>query len=643
MAPTDQRGQVLVIVALALVVLLGASAFTIDLGRRAAEERFLQNAADAAALAACNAIIDGATEAGAIQRARDLAAINLASSPAGSIATLAGPGSETFVDGYSGNPYQLTNGVMVADDSVFVAIDSTIGTTIGQILGRESLSALGRARCGLEAEPLIPFVARRYQQPPGPGSNFRDHVATELTSGNGAVDPTNPRGYGGRTPASELAPGPEFDIFSPQSDAVNSAFRGFIALDVRDFTGTGSRKYYNGATDTMSSNVLKNHHARYFHDGYPGPGFPMVQDPPTGATQVGVMTGTTNAHTTQPFSENYAEGDRIMLALYNGTVMSIPDFSIQPPPEIALPTKTSSPVDVDSFTVSRNNAFMSTVTFALRGDTDSGNPAYEILPATPVTPPDAGFMNEPTFSPTGLPSGFNPKNDRTVEMLDISTEDVPEGIYAVWLEGQAGAPYNQIRRQPVPVRIGTVTREFSLTGSILDAAITTLGGSAALPIAVADDGPDPWNGGAGVATSVQLSWDTGSLTDCSHNPAALGTGSITISPTSVSPQADPSVDSPTATLTINSGSLAAGCYQFALRAQGINDDGQPVVQLHTVEFTVAATTGPSEYVDVIGFAVFEITDLGANSIAGRAITGIYADPNDIALRAALRPRLIPWN
>jgi hypothetical protein len=51
----------------------------------------------------------------------------------------------------------------------------------------------------------------------------------------------------------------------------------------------------------MSSNVLKNHHAPYIVNGYPGPAFPAVETPPTGDTQVGVMNGTTNAQTTQPF------------------------------------------------------------------------------------------------------------------------------------------------------------------------------------------------------------------------------------------------------------------------------------------------------------------------------------------------------
>ncbi|HEX5396197.1 MAG TPA: pilus assembly protein TadG-related protein, partial [Candidatus Limnocylindria bacterium] len=79
----SERGQVLVIVALGLVVLLAAAAFTIDLGRRAAEERYLQNAADAAALAGCRALIAGATDNDAKQTADNVARANLTSSPSG--------------------------------------------------------------------------------------------------------------------------------------------------------------------------------------------------------------------------------------------------------------------------------------------------------------------------------------------------------------------------------------------------------------------------------------------------------------------------------------------------------------------------------------------------------------------------------
>jgi hypothetical protein len=638
----SESGQVLVIVALSLIVLLGATAFAIDLGRRAAEERFLQNAADAGALAACNALVDGATEATALQKAREIAAINLASSPAGTSASIRAAGLETYLAGYDGNPYQMTNGAVAADDSVFVAIDATVSTTVGRILGRESLPALGRARCTLEADPLLPFIVRRYQAPPGPGGSFVDFLATEGTSSDGVVDPVNPRGYNVRVPASELDPGPEFEMYGPGTQATNNSFRGFIALDVRDFTDAGSRQYYNGATDTMSSNTLKNHHAQYLTEPYPGPPFPAVADPPTGATQVGVLNGVSAAHSTDPFRDEHSVGDRVLFAVYNGTVMTIPDFSIQPPVEIALPATTTSPVDGPTFEVTRNSAFSSNVTFSLVGDAAAvatGHPEYDILPAMPTTPPATGQMDEPTFTP----NFFVPSTNGTdVDMLDISTNAIPEGIYTVWLEGQADAIYYQTRRQPVPVRIGSVPRQFSLTGSVLDGATETLGGTINLPLIVkTGSGTAAWDDGTATATPVSLSWDTGALTDCSHNPKPLGTGNITFSTPSVMPSTGTGTS---VTLTIQTGSLASGCYLFPLRAQGVNAAGQPVVRVEHVQFTVAATTGPNEYVDVIGFAVFEITDPpDSNSFRGRAITGLYADPNDLALRAAQRPRLIPWN
>jgi len=671
----NERGQVLVIVALALVVLLGAAAFTIDLGRRDAEERFLQNAADAATLAACRSLTTGSSNSTALQAAHEIAAINLQDSPAGTAPVLAPTGSEEYLQGHYGNPLQMVNGARIDDGRVRVAIRSTVDTTLGRVLGRATLGALGRAACVLEPEPTVPIVARRYANPPGPGNGFVDHVATTATSQSGAVDDNDPRGYDGRTPASELQPGPEFEIYGPSSKANNdSSFRGFIALDVRDFTDATSRTYYNGTDETMSSNDLKNLHQEYLEEGYLGPQFPAVSDPPTGATQVGVLSGVTAGHVTQPFLEGYAEGDRVMLAVYDGTVMKIPDFSIQPPVEIHL-DPTLAVQDGPTFKVSRNDAFTSTVTFGLLGDLgagDTGTPEYDIVydpsatpsptpaptatpspsptptagasptaapTATPTPDPTTGKMQEPTFDPTGIVPA---KNGTTVSMEDIQQNDVPEGIYAVWLEGRAGAPYYQKRRQPVAVRVGDVPRRFDLDNSVLDGATSTLGGAISLPLKVATGGGgSAWNPSGGAATAVSLSYEADSLTDCSFNAKAWGSAGVSFSSGAVMPSG--SAGGTSVTMNINTSGLAAGCYLFTLRAQGVNGDGQPVVRLEQVRFTVAATTGPSEYVDIIGFAVFEITQATNNEIWGQAITGIYADPTAAELRAAQQARLVPWN
>ena len=52
--PGSQHGQVLVIVAVAFTVLLGAAAIAVDLGNGQLQKRRLQNVADAAALAAAD-------------------------------------------------------------------------------------------------------------------------------------------------------------------------------------------------------------------------------------------------------------------------------------------------------------------------------------------------------------------------------------------------------------------------------------------------------------------------------------------------------------------------------------------------------------------------------------------------------------
>ena len=56
-----------------------------------------------------------------------------------------------------------------------------------------------------------------------------------------------------------------------------------------------------------------------------------------------------------------------------------------------------------------------------------------------------------------------------------------------------------------------------------------------------------------------------------------------------------------------------------------------------------ATPSSGQYVDIIGFAVFQIDAVGSNDIIGHAVTGISADPNDPALRRAQRARLVPWS
>jgi Flp pilus assembly protein TadG len=651
----SERGQILVMFAILITVLLAFAGFSVDIGRQTAERRHIQNAADAAALAACRALIDGQSDGTAATMASQVAAANLQNSPSGTTATISSPPTFEDEDG-SGSieADEMTSGIVVAGTTVRVAITAPVSTMLARIVGVGTLETRARARCDLQGGPALPLVVRRYSSPPGPGGGFVDHLATAATSTTGAVDTVDPRGYAGRTPASEAAPGPSFSIYGPDSKASNdSSFRGFIALDIRNFEGTDTRVYYNGVTAGMNPNTIKDLQGEYLVTGYPGPAFPPVSTPPTGSTQVAVLSGNSTSFVVHQFDDTWKVGDRVLLAVYDGTVMEIPDFSLTPPTEISLPGTTTSPYDGPTVRVSRNDQFSSTVTLSLLGDfsaTAAGNPQFDIVPVPSVTPPAPGDITEPVWS-TNV---FVPaKNGTTVRMNDFQTNAVPPGIYTVWVQGESGNPYYQQRRVPVPVRIQTdangdgdyndagdvrVTRDFSLVNSVLDGSTGSLGGPISLPIRVSTSG-QAWDGGPSLETPVSLSWDTDSFTTCSLAPTPLGLASISFSASSVNPGSGQGTLS---TLSINTTGLAQGCYMFTVRAHGTNGDGQPVTRLQRVRFTVATTTSSGQYVDIIGFAVFQVDGITANSITGRAVSPLRADPGDQSLRRAQRARLVPW-
>jgi hypothetical protein len=636
----EPRGQVLVIVALAAIIILGAAGLAIDFGRQNAEQRHVQSAADAAALAACQALIDGASDNAAEDQARSVALANLQGSPAAATATIAPDNARTYVDGHAGDPAYLISGIMISSTTVRVAISSEMDTALARVLGVMTLDTGGRARCALQGGPAVPIVARRYDSAPGPGGGFVDFAATEATSTNGQVDPISVLGYNGRTPASEAQPGPEFDLYGPGAKAANDAsFRGFVALDIRNFEATTSRIYYNGVPPGTNVDTIKNQEGAYLLSGYPGPMFPAVTQPADPNDQVATFNGNDTAMVMGNFSQVHAVGDRIMLAVYNGTVMQIPDFAISPPAAFTVPSTTGSPMAGPNFSVSRNDAFNSTVTLHLHGDANAaaaGFPAYDIVPDPPVSPPGSGDMNQPTWSTdVFIPA----KNGTTVNTSGILTNAIPAGIYAVWLEGDSGNPYFQTRRYAVPVKVGGAVRDFSFANSTTNGSTPSLGGTISLPIYVSTTSATTTKWGAGSA--VALTIDGNTFTDCSLLPAAIGAGQLTLSAGSVTPSSNGS--GALSTLTISTVGLAPGCYRFDVRGTGTNGSGQPATHLQTITFTVATVASSGSYVDIIGFEVFEVTSVSANSISGRAVSAIAADPNDPTLRRAETARLAPWS
>jgi uncharacterized membrane protein len=100
---TADKGQVLVVFALAIVLLLAAAGVAFDIGRFYSERRFLQNAADSAALAAANALIRGESVANADLEAREVLTRNFLAAPNGVAPTLP-PTTPVYETGHAGDP-----------------------------------------------------------------------------------------------------------------------------------------------------------------------------------------------------------------------------------------------------------------------------------------------------------------------------------------------------------------------------------------------------------------------------------------------------------------------------------------------------------------------------------------------------------
>ena len=643
----SERGQVLPIVAAVMAVILAFAGLSIDVGRQAAERRYLQNAADAGALAGCEALIDDLTSTAAAQEAYNTALANLGRSPAGATAQLAPVNAPVYEPGRTGDPAGLASGVLVlADGTVRVAIRSNVSTVLARTVGVSQLAAAGRARCTGVGSPDLPIVARRYRNPTGPNRTrgntpakrrFVDYLATEGTSTLGQVDTTNVLGYDTRTAASRSAPGPVYQIYGPDAKATNAAwYHGLAIYDIRNFYDENSRVYYNGVPAGANASTQKGTAWTYITRGYPGPGFPPVTSPPDPSDQVAVIAGINAAQVMGAFNSKYRVGDEVLLPVYYGRIEYVADFVISPPPDMDIPA-TGSGTTGPSFLVSRDQRFRDPVSLTLVGDngartTTPARPEYDLVDEPMASSNPARGRMTATFSQ----NNFVPATAGTrVTIQNIATDRIDAGIYTVWLQGSSGSPLYRLHRYPVTVAVGGAERDFDLANSTLSAETTTAGEIMQLPIYVATGtGPDAY-GGTG-ATPVQLSVDA----DCAA-PPCFPAGQVSFSSNSVMPS---SVGSGTlSTMTVNTSGVGPGEYTFTLRATGTNGDRQPVTHLATVTINVQTSVGDNKYVDIIGWAIFKITEIGSNYFNGQAISGVYATSNDPALRTAQRARLIPWS
>jgi hypothetical protein len=630
------HGQVLVIFALAITVLFAAAGLAFDVGRFYSERRFLQNTADAAALAAANALIRGETTAQADIRAREVITANFARSPSGVVPALP-PTTPVYESGHAGDPEYLINGILIGSSEIRVAVQNNVDYTFGRIVGLDRNTIVGQARVATMAN-VLPVAVRRYVNLPGPNAGatnpcpgnqneFMDFFATANTSCLGSetnaalrTDPSAGAAFDSANPGSDpTTHGPIIAILGQGAQPNNGAdFRGFIALDIRNFASAGSQLYYNGVTSGTGSNTLKAMEANWVTvGGYPGPQFPPATTPPDPNDQVATMSGNSTGIVIDEVLKRYVPGDEVLISIYPGNVMSIPDFTITQPATIAPLPNTGTVAAPGSIKVSRNQAFAGVVTLSTLADTlDPNNPM--------VLGTLTGGATPITYSPNPVTPSLG--TGQTVDLQNMTTVGAADGVYALWIQGQAGSPYLTTKWEPMSIKIGSVNRDFSITSDAAIASAANVGDTVSFELELKRIGA-AFGGGIG------LSLD---------GPLPLGIGSTSFSPSSVTPSASGEAS----TLTINTGTMAPGRHRIVVRASGLNGDATPRPVTHLLQLWVDVASGNTsnqDYVDIVGFAVMRITAADSNTVSAYAITPVIPDPNDYRLRRGQVAKLVPWN
>ena len=641
-----EQGQILVLFALSIVVVLAMAGVAIDAGRFMTQQRFLQNAADAAALAAADAVIQqpSATVASVDQAARANLAINLSGSTVGAPVVVVPTLDATVFDpAYPASGRNLVSGIALTDGSgtpllpgdsadritdIRVALRGPVAYAFGGVVGLSQSIVSVHAHVGFTGN-LMPIAVRRYINLSGPfagglcpdpldKNSFADLAATQATSCQGAADPL-PLGYGGRSPASVSQPGPTIVLYGSGAKSSNaSSFSGFINLDIRNFDDLNSRVYYNGIQDA-NPNTLKDFEATWISQGYPGPDFPPITAPPDADDQVAVMDGISAGHVASNLKARWNVGNRIVCALYDGTVMSIPDFAITGPSNITLSPNASTP-NAGSISIKPNKQFGATVIMS-----STNAPAWLTT----------------SFAPAGQFTPNQP-NGTNVTLSALAATTTPQ-VDMLWVKGHSASPYLTDHYAAVAISVAGVTKDFSIAVSPNQApaawgnAVTF---SATVTVGSGSDFPD------GVILSLE---PVGSIaTDYAVSPPVLfpdvAPESYSFSNATVTSwSGNGNSRTGTATFTINTDQLGPQeTYDFVLTATGTNSDGQTIRRQVHGQVLSQGTTDDSNYIDITGFAVYKITAIDSNSMSGQAISPVFATASDSGLRAALTPRLRPW-
>jgi Flp pilus assembly protein TadG len=649
----DDAGQTVVLVALMFTVLMGFAALGIDVGRFYSERRYVQDAVDAAALSCAYTFGHGGDNVAA-WAAGDaiLQNRNLKSNPLGVAITYSAQGSETYDSGIV-DDHNLISGILPVTTNgrgCRVAITVDVPTFLIKILS-PSLNTITMTTQGYAKSKggMLPTVVTRYANPPGPATQDLPNLFHDRTMAEGQDFLCSTTTTSGCNPASETNPGREFVIFGQAAKATNDAsFRGYIGLDIRDFTtvdGSGNliHEAYNYVPPDVTVNVLKDYESSWILDSsYPGPDIcNVVIGSFQPCAQIAVINGSSSGQFVTDYDTRFNVGDEVMLQMYDGTVKTVPDFNITSG-TLVLPlsgTATSSVIYTMSPQFALSGATVTTTLIPDNGTmTDDGGGTATNPFLAPSGP--CATLSSPAFSanPT-LPN----QSTYTQIWNTITTSGCDKGIFQAWLRGTSSAPYqSRVHETLVNINVGGQARDFSLASSDAYDAIASPGIQSDLVIrtTTANSGSTKWTG----SNLLTLSWAKCPTTTNQSilPPEVLVCGIDGNFATSSVANVDPGEDH-----TFNVQTFLARSdevYKGWVRETGLDDvTNKRVTHLLEVTLEVGVVAGgTSQYVDVLGYTVFKITAINSNDVSGRAVSGVYSDPNDIAVSSGKKIGLVPW-
>lgn len=639
---------------------MGFAALAFDGGRFYAERRFLQNAADAAALACAQRLAAGGSTTDAESFGRTLlTSHNLTGDPNATGVTVAStPVYTTWFNVINGDKRNLADGVVASGTDCRVALRAKLRMYFIAIVnpGLAELEVPANAHA-ITGGGMMPIVVNRYDSPPGPsgppftaGSGFHDY--TKQAASDDVCNVANPSYCPDATVGT---PGRERVLIGSGYTASDSDFRGFIALDIRDFStvdGSGNpiHKYYNRA-DTMSANTLKDQEAAYVKDGYLTgqelPPYNPSANPPQPGLEVATMSGSSTGIIVSELKRWYKPGerDRILVQVFDGQVKEIPDFTLAPLASINANSPSGAPADGPTFKVDANKRFRDENKVV---DVEMVRDAF-VAPGGTASSDTPTQLQDFTFDPDNFTPG-PPGTNTTIKNLQV-TGGLADGIYTVIIKGTgfesphpgSGAQL-ATHRMWVPLNIGGVTRDFQMVFPATSVDVSG-GGTGTFTFQLSTGaGSQAWGG-----TAVSFGIDRGTCgageSQLVHSDGTTRCVTATINPASATPDKN---NPPTVTISVPSTGLPNGVYEFIFRGRGTNGNtptGQPVVHVQPLQLNVGTTAGGArKYVSVQGYTVFQVVTCTVandnNAVCGRAVTGMVPNLGDIAM--GRRARLIPW-